>query len=612
MKNWFKLLGELSRNLNQLRPYIRPNRWLVISALITATASAGFEGIGIGLLLPLINMLGGDPEVVLGEVMKQIFKTPLPESLKGFSSLQYVAAFCGLVFVMVALKNALLYLNQRLMAAISRRVAQNLRASLFEHLHRASLAVFEQRKSGEIGNAYSNEALRAQMSVENLLFIVQRSFLAIFYLSVITLLSWQFTVGILILSVMLALVGSRVHLRLRGRGEQKRRNQRELFAFVTSSFNGVRVVRANNALPGLRQTFDQMNWEVAEADRKGTLLSNALTPINETIALAGAMVLLITAYALLIQTEQLGSTQLLLIGFVLIRTLPLMNQISGMFGQLSFNSSGVRESLRWLQTPQFPERPFGRQPFTGLTRSVKFEDLGFTFPNGKVALEHINLEIPAGRMVALVGASGSGKTTLASLLLRLREPTSGRITVDGVDYWEFSPDAWHARIGMVEQEAFLFNDTIENNIRFGRPSATKEHLQKAIRIAHLEEVIQQFPEGIKTTVGERGTMISGGQKQRVAIARALLPDPLLLVLDEATSALDNESERQVQAALDEARSGRTSVVIAHRLTTVRNADLIVVLDKGRLVEQGTWDELAPAGGYFSRLLAAAQKGRLQD
>ncbi|MBN9690546.1 MAG: ABC transporter ATP-binding protein [Verrucomicrobia bacterium] len=611
MSEWFKLLRELFRNLNQLRPHIRPNRWLVITALITATSSAAFEGVGIGLLLPLINMLDGDPQAVLAGVIRRIFKTDLPPWLAGFSNVQYVAAFCGMVFLTVALKNGLLYFNQRLMAAISRRISQNLRASLFEHLHRASLGVFEQRKSGEIGHAYSMEAVRAQMTVENLLFIIQRSFLALFYLAFITIISWQFMMGVLVLGAVVAFAGSRVHLRLRGRGEQKRKSQRELFAFVTSSFNGVRVVRANNALPGMRKAFDQMNWEVAEADRRGTLLSNALMPISETIALAGAMLLLVGAYGLLIQQGKLGATQLMLIGFVLIRTLPLMNQISAMFGQLTFNSSGVREALRWLQTPTFPSHPFGKKPFEGLRHSIQFEKLGFKFPNGKEALIDIDLKIPAGKTVALVGASGSGKTTLASLLLRLREPSSGRIVVDGTDYWEFTPEAWHSRIGMVEQEAFLFNDTIENNIRFGCPNATKEDIAKAIRIAHLEEVIAGLSDGLKTMVGERGTMLSGGQKQRVAIARALVRDPMLLVLDEATSALDNESERQVQAALDAARTGRTSVVIAHRLTTVRNADLIVVLDQGRVVEQGTWAELAPKGGYFTRLLEAAQKGRLE-
>jgi ABC-type multidrug transport system fused ATPase/permease subunit len=206
----------------------------------------------------------------------------------------------------------------------------------------------------------------------------------------------------------------------------------------------------------------------------------------------------------------------------------------------------------------------------------------------------------------LVGASGSGKSTLATLLLRLREPTAGRIVVDNTDYWDFTAESWHKGLGIVEQEAFLFNDTIRHNIRFGCPEATETQVLEAARIAHLNDVLKEQSQGLDTVVGERGTMLSGGQRQRMTIARAVLRNPHLLLLDEATSALDNHSERQVQAALDEARKGRTTIVIAHRLTTIRNADLIVVLDQGRVVETGTWESLEQQSGAFSRLLAAAK------
>ena len=225
-----------------------------------------------------------------------------------------------------------------------------------------------------------------------------------------------------------------------------------------------------------------------------------------------------------------------------------------------------------------------------------------------MALADVAFDIPAGQTVALVGSSGSGKSTIASLLLRLREPTAGRIVADGADYWEYSPASWHARLGMVEQEAFLFHDTVANNIQFGRQGVTPEQLRRAVAAAHLDDVIRGLPQGLETVVGERGTMLSGGQRQRLAIARAVVANPQLLILDEATSALDNVSERQVQAALDEARHQRTVVVIAHRLSTVRSADWIVVLDHGRVAEQGTWDELTARGGQFSRLLKSAEPG----
>ena len=333
-----------------------------------------------------------------------------------------------------------------------------------------------------------------------------------------------------------------------------------------------------------------------------------MTPATELLAVSGAVLLLGLTNMWLIQTGRLHPSNLMGIGVILIRLLPLLNQLYGISGQLVYYGAGVRELLRWLAVPLFPSRPFGDRAFEGVRKDVRIEGLGFTFPNGKVALSDIHLTIPAGKTVALVGSSGSGKTTLASLLLRLREPTTGRILIDGTDYWDFTADSWHRRLGMVEQEAFLFNESIRDNITVGCPGCAPVQIDQAIRVAHLGDVVSQLPAGLDSVVGERGTMLSGGQKQRLAIARAMVRDPQLLILDEATSALDNVSEREVQAALDEARSGRTSVVIAHRLSTIRNADLIVVLEHGRIVEQGTWESLEKGSGRFSALLAAATKG----
>jgi len=324
------------------------------------------------------------------------------------------------------------------------------------------------------------------------------------------------------------------------------------------------------------------------------------------------MVLLSGSYALLIQAGLLSPAALMVFGVILIRMLPLLNQVYGLVGQLNFSGAGVHEVLRWLDSPQFPSRPFGSRPFKGIKKAIRLDDVSFTYPNGTVALSNVSFELPAGHTVALVGASGSGKSTLASLLLRVREPSGGRILVDDTDYWEFSPETWHARLGMVEQEAFLFNESIESNILLGVTPGGGLPIHEAIRIAHLEEVIEQLPKGLATVVGERGTLLSGGQKQRMAIARAVVRDPDLLILDEATSALDNYSERLVQAALNDARRGRTSLVIAHRLSTIRSADMIIVMDKGRVVEMGDWATLEAREGVFKKLVTAAAGGVLSE
>ncbi len=603
MSNWLKELVQLLRNLNRLRPHIRPNRWLVFAAVVTATASAVFEMAGIGLLIPLIALFQGKPE----EILKGNFLGWLPKMFPDRDGTFFVWLFCGFVIGAIAAKNVLFVTYQRLQAEFSRRVSVNLRASLFDRLQGAYLHVFEQRQSGEMLNAYTTETIRTQGAVEFLLLFTQRLCLGLFYLCGLIYISWQFSLGLLVLMILVGAVSALFYRKLGRRGDQRSAIQRELFGYLGGIFAGIRVVRATRAEAQTRQRFTELNGKLGNVEISGSFYGSLMTPATELLAVSGAVVLLALTNLWLIQPGKLDPKYLMGIGLVLIRLLPLLNQLYGILGQLVYFGGGVREVLQWLEVPQFPARPFGSKAFAGIAGGIELADVGFTFPNGKVALTGITLSIPAGKTVALVGASGSGKTTLASLLLRLREPTAGRILVDGTDYWDFTSDSWHQRLGMVEQEAYLFNDTIRGNITVGCPDTAPEQIQRAIRVAHLDDVIDRLPAGLESMVGERGTMLSGGQKQRLAIARAMVRDPQLLILDEATSALDNVSERQVQAALDAARAGRTSIVIAHRLSTIRNADLIVVLEEGRIVERGTWAELEGNAGRFSRLLAAAQK-----
>ncbi len=605
MRSWIKVLRELASDLNQLRPHLRPNRWLVLTVVAAATLSALFEGAGIGLLVPLIGMLQADPKDLLKMLHERRILHWLPDLFPDRAAGFYVGIFCGIVLVAILAKNLAQVLSQALMAKFSRRIAVNLRTALFHRMQHASIQIFEERKAGELGNLYSLETIRTQNAVEYLLLLVQRCLLAAFYLGAIVLLSWELTLGLFLLSLLVGGLSMLLQTRLKHQGDERSGALLGLFGYISAIFSGVRVVRAANAQQIAEAEFDRLNQRLAEVERRASILGGLMGPLTEIVAMAGAMGLVAWAYTVLIQQHRLGSAELMMVGFVLIRMLPLLNQLYGVMGQISYTSGGVREALRWLNSPLFPVRPFGNREWAGVGHSIRFEGIGYTYPNGTVALADISFTIPAGRTVALVGSSGSGKSTVASLLMRLREPTVGRIVADGADYWEYSPESWHARLGMVEQEAFLFHDTIAHNISFGRPGTTPEQLQRAIGSAHLEDVIRNLPKGLETVVGERGAQLSGGQRQRLAIARAVVANPQLLILDEATSALDNVSERLVQAALDEARHHRTVVVIAHRLSTIRTADWIVVLDHGRVIEQGTWDQLTAQSGQFSRLLQSA-------
>jgi ATP-binding cassette, subfamily B, bacterial MsbA len=368
------------------------------------------------------------------------------------------------------------------------------------------------------------------------------------------------------------------------------------------SFSGIRIVRATNSQNREIEQFHELNKAQAAAEERSAEALSLLFPMTETLAVIGAMAIVTCAYIFLVRPGYMLSSYLLAYGFILLRLLPLLNQLYGLHGHLAYLAGGIHEVKAWLGTPHFPERAFGTAAFTEIQRELRFEHVGYRYPDGRVALEDIDFSVPVGQTVAIVGPSGAGKSTLANILLRLRAPTSGRVTIDGRDCWEFTPETWHRAIALVEQDAFLFHGTLRENILYGCESISDESLRLAVQAAHLTDVVATFPDGLGTLVGERGAMVSGGQRQRIAIARAVIRNPSILILDEATSHLDPVSERLVQQALQNAARGRTTLVIAHRLSTIREADLLVVLEDGRIVERGTWDTLATAGGTFERLI----------
>jgi ABC-type multidrug transport system fused ATPase/permease subunit len=261
-----------------------------------------------------------------------------------------------------------------------------------------------------------------------------------------------------------------------------------------------------------------------------------------------------------------------------------------------------------MDLPPPPPDPVGAPPFPGLVREIRFEGVGFSYRPGVPVLSDVTFSIGRGETVALVGPSGAGKSTLCDLLLRFYEPTEGGLFVDGRPLPSFQRDSWLAKTAVVTQDPFLFHTTILENVRLGRADATEEEVEAAAKAAQIHDHVATMPQGYESEVGERGARLSGGQRQRLTIARALVRDPSILVLDEATASLDAESERAVQEALERLQLGRTTLVVAHRLATVQRADRIVVLEAGRVVDQGTHRELMARGGLYARLCAMQNLG----
>ncbi|HMC77326.1 MAG TPA: ABC transporter ATP-binding protein [Vicinamibacterales bacterium] len=597
MKSWLIQIADVWRLLRQLRPYLGAGRGLLAATLASSLVMVVFEGVGVGLLVPLLSLLlGGNNAVPMRPI--QWLQTLFPSHSPAF----YIGVYCVAIVVAIAAKNLASFVASLFSARLKRRVGTSLRAALFDAMQRASLDVFDQRPGGEVANIFLVESYRTTIAIEVAIGFVQRGGIALFYVAALFYISWQLTW--LVVGLGLAIGGSLafIYRRLGRAGTRLTDLNHQLSTALEQSFAGVRVVRATNAQREERERFHRINAAQAASDEETTRAHALLFPLVETLAVIGAMAIVVCAYIFFVRPGHMLSSYLLWYLFVLLRLLPLLNTLYGIQGNLFYVAGGIREVDRFLSMPAYPERPFGTQPFPGLRSGIRLEGLGYTYSTGTRALDDVTFEVRAGQTVAIVGSSGSGKSTLASLLLRLRAPTDGRITVDGTDYWQFSAESWHRAIALVEQDAFLFHGSLRENVLYGWQDVTQGALEQAIAAANLSDMVASLPNGLETLVGERGAMVSGGQRQRIAIARAIVRNPGILVLDEATSHLDSVSEQLVQQALSNAARGRTTIVIAHRLSTIRDADWIIVFEHGRIVEQGTWTSLQSAKGTFDRLV----------
>ena len=556
-----------------------------------------FEGAGVGLLVPLLSLLLGGENATPMRPLQW-----LEHQLPGHSPAFYVVVICAAIVVAIAGKNVAAYISQVLAADLKKRVSITLRDALFRRLHTADLDLFDRSPGGEIANVFLVETYRVTLAIDVLVATLQRSSIGIFYLCALCYISWQLTLLVLALAGAIGSVLAFVYRRITMAGVELTDLNHRIASLLTQSFAGVRIVRATNSQAQVIADFHALSTAQARAEERSTHASSLLFPLTETLAVVGAMLIVCCAYIFFVRTGHMLSSYLLAYGFMLLRLLPLLNQLYGLQGHLLYLAGGVREVQLWLDTPVYPQRAFGTRVYTPVRDALRFERVSYTYPNGATALQDVEFAVATGQTVAIVGASGSGKSTLAALLLRFRTPTRGSITVDGVDYWEYSPETWHRATALVEQDAFLFHGTLRENIVYGFDRATPAAIQRAIEVANLSDVVAQLPQGLDTLVGERGAMVSGGQRQRIAIARAVIRDPSILILDEATSHLDAVSEQLVQQALVNASRGRTTIVIAHRLSTIREADKLIVFERGRLVEEGTWAALEAAGGAFHRLL----------
>lgn len=575
---------------------------LVLLTILMGFSGALFNGVSTVLIVPiLLELLGQSSNLVdqLPDILKRFL-----EFFDRFPPGQRLAAMTIAVVSLIIFKNAATYAGSLASSSLNRKLAAGLRLDGLRLLLDVDLTYFTRTKVGDLINHLNNEVSRTTVAVRTLARLATAAITILVFVGILLWTSWQLTIIAAVALSIVALVSQTAIRQSKAFGKELSRLSRAYSSRIVEILSGIRLVKATANEPREYQTISQLIHEREVSEYRAQLLFAGIGPINEVCSIVA--LICVAAVGKAVMGEQIEAFAPILLTYlvVLFRMLPSISQLNSARSQLANTLPSVAIVGDFLNRKDKPFMKSGHKPFLELQQGIHFKNLTFSYPgSAQPVLKGIDLYLKKGTTLALVGASGAGKSTLADLLPRFYDPDKGKIAIDSTDLRDFDIRTFRQRLGIVSQDTFLFNASVRENLTYGRPDATAAHIQDAIDRANASEFIQDLPDGLETLIGDRGVLLSGGQRQRLAIARALIQDPDILILDEATSALDTISERLVQKAIDELSKDRTTLVIAHRLSTVQNADQIAVLDRGKVVETGIHSELIKQGGPYSQLCA---------
>lgn len=598
--------------------YLKPHRGTFLGAAAASTAFAALDAFSFVLLIPFLGTLfagvsdpsgaanssgAADPSGAGPDAIRRAMDATVGRfvELDG-EPLAAVTGIIVFIVVVVACKNAVDFLRAYLTARVEQGVTRDLRNQVYGHLLELDLSFFGRTKTGQIVSRLTHdvEQLRTLVTKE-LVATVSAVWMFVAALYWMIQISGRLTVAAFVVVPLAMVIWGPLVRRLKRGDRSVLQTAGEVSAHVQETVSGIRLVKAASAEALERDRFRGLTGAYFATFMKTVRLRALAAPLTEFLVAAGTAVLLWYGARLVVAEGALTGEAF--VGFIALssRLYAPVKYVSKLPVLVQPGLVAAERVFEFLDAPAETANRDGARPFHGVGAGIRYRGVGLEYRRGEPALREVEFHVPAGTTVALVGPSGAGKTSIVDLLGRFHDPTAGAVEIDGADLREYRLASLRRGLGIVSQETVLFHDTVRANIAYGADRPSDQQVREAARAAHAHEFVARLPDGYDTVVGERGAALSGGQRQRIAIARALLRDPPVLVLDEATSALDAESERSVQEAVERLLAGRTVFVIAHRLATIRRADMILVVDDGRIVQRGTHDSLSEEGGLYRRL-----------
>lgn len=601
--------------LQLMRRFVSPYKRYIGWAIVLNVLSAIFNVFSFTLLIPILNILfktGGNTKVYeymewgsegIKEVAVNNFYYYVTQMIETHGP-QMTLLFMGLFLAfMTMLKTSCYFGSSAIMIPLRTGVVRDIRVMVYSKVMHLPLGFFSEERKGDIIARMSGDVGEIENSITSSLdMLLKNPILILLYFSTLIVTSWQLTLfTVLVLPGMGWLMG-KVGKKLKRKSLEAQGKWSDTMSQLEETLGGLRIIKAFIAEDKMVDRFKQCSDELRDATNKVAIRQSLAHPMSEF--LGTLLIVLVLWFGGLLILGNGTSMEASTFIFYMVILYSIINPLKD-FAKAGYNIPKGLASMervdKILKAENPIKEPVNPLPLHGMNDRIEFKDLSFSYDGKREVLKHVNLMVPKGQTIALVGQSGSGKSTLVDLLPRYHDVQLGEITIDGVNIKNFRIHDLRALIGNVNQEAILFNDTFFNNIAFGVENATMEQVIEAAKIANAHDFIMETELGYQTNIGDRGGKLSGGQRQRISIARAILKNPPILILDEATSALDTESERLVQEALERLMKTRTTIAIAHRLSTIKNADEICVLYEGEIVERGKHEELLEKNGYYKRL-----------